>query len=108
MKPRTVTVVRELLDAPDPRHVRAMRAEALYHRRRNITWNEIEDGWHDDVPDLTAHSWPMVCNARSRAIKLPSFEDSGASHQYICTRRAFHTGRHAAGFMGRITAVWSR
>lgn len=101
-------VVAELLDGPDPRRVRAMRAEAQYHRRRNITWNELEDGWHDDVPDLTAHAWPMACQSRSRAIKLPGNEISGASHQYTCTRRAFHTGRHAAGAFGRIVAVWSR
>ncbi len=50
------------------------------------------------VPDLTRSCWPSVCTARTR-------RSLGTAH-WTCTRRAGHTGRHAAGDGCFILAVW--
>lgn len=69
------------------------------------------------VPDLTRGTWPDdVCNKRGLfyvefAATVPALHvfPGGASvlkRTVTCTRRASHTGRHAAASGGRIVAVW--
>lgn len=50
------------------------------------------------VPDLTRglKTWPYMCAARRPGPDVPR----------MCTRRAGHTGRHAAGNGTQIVAVW--
>lgn len=80
-------------------HVAAARELA---RRTGIAWHEGVDTarW---VPDLTCGAWPAACGARAE------FRRPGAAVTFraVCTRRASHTGRHAAGHGGRVVAVWS-
>lgn len=53
------------------------------------------------IPDLTGGVWPAMCNARGH-FTLPGRRYAVAS----CTRRAAHTGRHAAGDGTSVIAVW--
>jgi hypothetical protein len=99
-----VDLVVELLDAPDPANIRAMRRANDMHRRRNIRWNVDAEALAPQVPDLTAHySWPTTCTARW----FPTEELLDDNRPFACTRRGGHTGRHAAGSGGLIVAVWA-
>ena len=85
-----IRVVREL-EAATRRHLAVLQVAA----RAAFTW-DITGYPGVDVPDLTRGliRWPYTCPGRS-------------PNGRVCTRRAPHTGRHAAGDGTRITAVWS-
>lgn len=71
---------------------------------RTCTWHVAIDGGRF-VPDLMAGApaWPLVCNARAE-FRRPACP---VTHRAVCTRRAGHTGRHAAASRGRVVAVWT-
>jgi hypothetical protein len=83
--------------ASDPAHAADVSLFTWAHRfrRAHQSWNELEDG-EQDVPDFTLGGWPTQCAARWPVDKVP----------YFCTRITDHTGRHAAGNLVRIVAVW--
>jgi hypothetical protein len=70
--------------------------------REGIRWHAAIDGGHP-VPDLTCGRWPRACGARAEFV-VPG---APVRHRATCTRRAGHTGRHAAGSGGVVVAVWA-
>jgi hypothetical protein len=81
-------------------HVHAANVVAA---RAVIQWHVAIDGGHR-VPNLTRGSrWPHMCGARSE-FRRPG---ESVSYRVSCTRRSSHTGRHAAGGVSGIVAVWS-
>lgn len=85
-----------------------LRALATKTRRASIRWN-IDS--HPNAPriiDFTqgVQAWPGGdCGARWRLAETrnPAYL---FPRVFVCTRLHDHTGRHAAGLNGRITAVW--
>lgn len=76
-------------------------------RRSEIAWNLDSHPHVLDVPDLTrgAQRWPDTCDERWT---VPSTSPVHLfPRTFPCTRIWGHTGRHAAGSAGRITAVWA-
>lgn len=65
------------------------------------------------IPDLTRGRWPNdICTVKTiLAFEVTDVDDPTAEPRVyartaVCTRIAFHTGRHATASGGRITAVW--
>lgn len=65
------------------------------------------------IPDLTRGRWPnkACCVRTTLALEVTDVDDPTAKPRVyartaVCTRIAFHTGRHATASGGRITAVW--
>lgn len=84
-----IAVVRRL-EAATRWHLAALQVAVCL----DFAW-DILDHPDVDVPDLTRGltRWPYTCRGRS-------------PNGRVCSRRAPHTGRHAAGDGTRITAVW--
>lgn len=84
-----IRVVREL-EAATKRHLVVLHVAV----RAGSAWDILDCPWLD-VPDLTRGltRWPYTCPGRS-------------PNGRVCTRRAPHTGRHAAGDGTHVTAVW--
>jgi hypothetical protein len=88
--------------------VRDRRAAAALElaRRWSIAWNIDSHPNVLDVPDFTRglDSWPVKCEARwAIQARNPAYL---YPRVFVCSRISDHTGRHAAGGLGRITAVW--
>lgn len=82
-------------------------AAAQQLRRAGVAWDLESEPDALDVPDLTCGlaSWPHSCGARK--VVYSSNPAYLFPRVFVCTRVAEHTGRHAAGAAGRITAVWA-
>ena len=77
---------------------------------------DVPHSWHEawletdhtvrcsDVPDLTTGRWPKACDTRHAWTLVTACGTRDVTT--VCTRRASHTGRHAAGAFGRVIAVW--
>ena len=73
------------------------------------SWHEawlekVAPGRFSDVPDLTTGRWPTACD--DRHVWTLATVQGTREVATVCTRRAHHTGRHAAGAFGRTIAVW--
>ncbi len=85
-------------------------------RPATATRPDVPRSWHEawlenatparfsDVPDLTTGRWPTACDNR-HPWTLATVQGT-REVTTVCTRRAHHTGRHAAGAFGRVIAVW--
>lgn len=73
------------------------------------SWHEawlenVAPGRFSDVPDLTTGRWPTACD--DRHVWTLATVQGTREVTTVCTRRAHHTGRHAAGAFARTIAVW--
>ena len=85
-----------------------LRALAVKVRRGAGRWN-IESHPHVlDVPNYTVglEHYPGGCCEARWTVPTRARSTWGPTRTFACTRIGEHTGRHAAAWNGRITAVW--